>query len=63
VQRSLGFPENLIYDYEAVIEVSYRAQLTAWWTLQPDFQYVMHPGGNREFDDAFVFSLFTTLRF
>ena len=50
-------------DYEAVLEVSYRAQLTAWWTLQPDFQYVMHPGGSREHDNAFVFSLFTTLRF
>jgi porin len=50
-------------DYEAVLEVSYRAQLTAWWTLQPDFQYVMHPGGSDALDDAFVFSLFTTLRF
>lgn len=50
-------------DYEAVLEVSYRAQLTAWWTLQPDFQYVMHPGGSSEHDNAYVFSLFTTLRF
>jgi porin len=50
-------------DYEAVLEVSYRAQLTAWWTLQPDFQWVMHPGGSSALDDAFVFSLFTTLRF
>jgi len=50
-------------DYEAVLEVSYRAQLTAWWTLQPDFQYVMHPGGSSQNDDAFVWSLFTTLRF
>jgi porin len=50
-------------DYEAVLEVSYRAQLTAWWTLQPDFQYVIHPGGSSMNDDAFVFSLFTSLRF
>ena len=57
------FGPNGIVDYEAVLEVSYRAQLTAWWTLQPDFQYVMHPGGSRQYDDAFVFSLFTTLRF
>jgi porin len=46
-----------------VLEVSYRAQITAWWTLQPDFQYVMHPGGSSQNDDALVFSLFTTLRF
>lgn len=50
-------------DYEAVLEVSYRAQLTAWWTLQPDLQYVMHPGGSKQLDNALVFSLFTTLRF
>ena len=65
--ESLGAPSmfgpNGIVDYEAVLEVSYRAQLTAWWTLQPDFQYVMHPGGSGQNDDAFVFALFTTLRF
>jgi porin len=63
VQRMFGLPESDIYDYEAVIEVSYRAQLTAWLTLQPDFQYVMHPGGRGALDDAYVFSLFGTLRF
>jgi porin len=63
LQRLVGFPENLILDYEAVLEVSYRAQITAWWTLQPDFQYVMHPSGSAQYDDALVFSLFTTLRF
>jgi carbohydrate-selective porin OprB len=31
--------------------------------LQPDFQWVKHPGGSGELSDAFVFSLFTTLRF
>jgi len=66
INAALGFPffsDKQMVDYEAVLEVSYRAQLTAWWTLQPDFQWVMHPGGSRALDDAFVFSLFTTLRF
>jgi porin len=33
-------------DYEATLEATYHLQLNAWWELAPDFQYVMHPGGN-----------------
>ncbi|SFK77435.1 carbohydrate porin [Methylocapsa palsarum] len=32
-------------DYELVLEVTYQAQVIPGWTLQPDFQYVVHPGG------------------
>ena len=52
-----------VADYEFVVETSYRAQLTAWWTLQPDFQWVKHPGGSSAHSDAFVFILMTSLRF
>lgn len=31
---------------EALIEITYRAQLAPWWILQPDFQYVFNPGGS-----------------
>lgn len=30
---------------ETFIEVTYQAQVTGWWQLQPDFQYVFNPGG------------------
>jgi porin len=30
---------------EVVFEVSYMAQIAPWWTIQPDFQYIVHPGG------------------
>jgi len=40
---TVGYP---IRDYEALIEVSYKYQVVDGWTIQPDFQYVMHPGGN-----------------
>lgn len=50
-------------DYEGVLEVSYKAQLTAWWTLQPDIQYVVHPGGSAGTPNATVFILQTCLRF
>jgi porin len=63
----LGVPPvfTKIADYEAVIEASYKAQLTAWWTLQPSVQRVIHPGGRTLADipDAWVFILQTTLRF
>ena len=34
-----------VRDYESEIEVTYQAALTPWLSVQPDFQYVMHPGG------------------
>jgi porin len=30
---------------ETMIEMMYQAQLTKWWTLQPDLQYIIRPGG------------------
>jgi porin len=34
-----------IRDFESAIELNYRAQMSRGWTLQPDLQYVVHPGG------------------
>lgn len=39
---------NLFYPVrsgETVIEMMYQAQLAPWWTLQPDLQYIIRPGG------------------
>jgi porin len=35
-----------IRDYEALVELTYQAQITKDWSVQPDFQYILHPGGN-----------------
>jgi len=56
---------------EIVVEVSYRLQLAPWWQLQPDFQYVINPGGGilnanqpgRRVGDAAVFGLRTAVTF
>ena len=32
--------------YEMTIELSYQAQIKPGWTLQPLFQYIIHPGGH-----------------
>lgn len=51
-QMLLPDPSLPARDHELVFEVSYTAQVTPWWTLQPDFQYIVHPGGNvRDADD------------
>lgn len=62
-----------VRDYEAVIEVTYQAQIIPGWTVQPDFQYIIHPGGNvadpgdpfglRRVKDAAVIGVRTTLRY
>lgn len=57
------FPADTLVDYEAVVELSYKAQLTAWMTLQADVQRAIHPGGSAAIPDAWVFILAATLRF
>jgi porin len=57
---------------EALIEVTYQAQVVPGWTVQPDFQYVFRPGGNvanprdpsgEPIKNAAVFGLRTTIRY
>ncbi|MGC9260443.1 MAG: carbohydrate porin [Phycisphaerae bacterium] len=33
------------YNYELAIEGFYTAQVTPWLSIQPDLQYIIHPGG------------------
>ncbi|HYL33262.1 MAG TPA: carbohydrate porin [Stellaceae bacterium] len=56
---------------EHFIEVTYQYQLAPWWQLQPDFQYVINPGGGIQnpqhtsqiVGDEAVFGLRTTITF
>jgi porin len=56
---------------EVVFELSYQAQLAPWWVLQPDIQYIVHPGGNVPHPDnplvpvknATVIGLRSTMKF
>lgn len=63
VNTALGFPLFTPVDYEGVVELTYKAQVTAWWTLQPSVQWVAHPGGSEAERDAWAVILMTTLRF
>ena len=57
-------PFDKIADYEGVVELSYKAQLTAWWTLQTSVQRVFHPGGRvlQNIPDAWAVIVQATLR-
>lgn len=55
---------------EVVYELNYTAQITPWWTLQPDLQYIVRPNGGqnpgdptRRLNHAFVVGLRTTIMF
>jgi porin len=62
-----------IRDHEAVVELNYAIQMAPWWTLQPDIQYVVHPGGDvadpadasgtSAIPNAWVIGLRTTITF
>jgi porin len=50
-------------DYESVIELSYQTPLAPWWILQPNAQWVIHPGAKLKgaAGDALVLGLRTAI--
>ena len=56
---------------ELTLEVSYVAQISPWWSLQPDFQYIVRPGGgaadpanpSASIPNATVIGLRSTIKF
>lgn len=64
-------PASLL-DYEAGLELTYQAQVIPGFVVQPDFQYIFHPGGGAinplnptsgRIPSATVFGLRTTIKF
>jgi porin len=55
---------------ETVVEATYAYQVTPWWTLQPDAQYVINPGAgiptrasSKPLQDAFIIGVRATITF
>jgi porin len=48
---------------EFVVEATYEAQLTPWFELQPDIQFVIQPGGSTALANALVIGLSATIDF
>jgi porin len=51
------------YTAETVLEATYKAQLAPWWSVQPDFQYIITPSGQAGSHNATVIGLRTTVAF
>lgn len=49
--------------HETVLEAFYTVQLAKWWMVQPDVQWIIHPGGSGAVADAVVVALRTELVF
>jgi carbohydrate-selective porin OprB len=49
--------------YETVIELHYRVQVTKWFSLQPNLQWVLRPGATGQIPSAFVVGLQTVIDF
>ncbi len=50
-------------DYESIFEVTYQANLAPWLSVQPDMQFIAHPGGSSRYGDAFVLGVRTVVTF
>lgn len=55
--RQLLIDDGLGVENERIIEMTYRAAVNDWLTLQPNLQLVKHPSGTSSIDDAVVFGL------
>jgi porin len=53
-QLALG---NSVFAYETTFELTYRAKLSDWLTVQPNIQYIVHPGFDGALKNDLVFGL------
>jgi porin len=56
-------PDRPLWGQETLFEATYKITLTPWWSLQPDFQYVVHPGGSTAMANAIVLGVRIDLLF
>jgi len=54
---------NPVPDGEHVVELTWRAEVRPGWALQPDVQWIRHPGGSSAIPDVLAVGLRTSLSF
>jgi porin len=59
-QRNAGLDKQTA---ETVLELNYQVQVTPYFYVRPDIQYVINPQGNNDIDDAFVIGFEAGLTF
>lgn len=48
---------------ETLIEMTYQINVARWWNVQPDFQYIINPGGVKGSRNAAIFVVRTAVAF
>ena len=51
------------HSHEIVVEATWREEVAPWWSLQPDVQMIVHPGGASTEDSLFIVGLRTEIVF
>lgn len=59
----LGVSRDPLPDYENVFEITYQANLAPWLSVQPDLQYIVHPGGSTKYGNALIVGVRTGITF
>ncbi len=54
LDRDVNGSTSGVQQYELVLEWTYIIQVARWLQFQPDFQYIIKPGGTGKIPDAFV---------
>lgn len=68
---ALGSQPRPIRSSETFVELTYQIQIAPWWQVQPDLQYIFHPGGGianpsqptRRIGDAAILGVRTNVTF
>lgn len=56
-------PDASRWGFESILELTYKITFTRWWSLQPDLQFIIHPGGSTALPNALVLGLRIDLLF
>jgi porin len=56
-------PDRSLWGHETVFEATYKIAISPWWSLQPDLQVIVHPGGSTAIRNAVVLAIRIDLLF
>ena len=62
-KRAISKDGEQLDNWEMAIELSYRAEINEWFSVQPDLQYIINPGFNPALENAVTFGFRTEICF
>lgn len=62
-RNALNATSDPIRDFEVALEFTYQVVIAPWWSVQPDLQWIFHPGGSVATGNAVVLGVRTNIVF